>query len=102
MKICEANEQTLGGAKSEPIKFSLFSHPSRLALIPFAALPLPRSHPLYPFLSRELSRGRTFLYLHVPREVCGEVREEKTRDRDVENSLKRRPEVDRAGTGSCR
>jgi hypothetical protein len=41
MKICEANEQTLGGAKSEPIKFSLFS-PPRLALIPFAVLLLPR------------------------------------------------------------
>lgn len=38
MKICEANEQTLGGAKSEPIKFS--------------SLPLARSYSLHrPFTS---------------------------------------------------
>lgn len=40
MKICEANEQTLGGAKSEPIKFSfpLFWLASR---IPFPRPPFP-------------------------------------------------------------
>ena len=42
MKICEANEQTLGGAKSEPIKFSF--PPFWLA----SRIPFPR--PPFPFL----------------------------------------------------
>lgn len=63
MKICEANEQTLGGAKSEPIKFS--------------SLPLACSYSLHrPFTScqpaalsvsaaRDLAGRNVRTYLHI-------------------------------------
>jgi len=63
MKICEANEQTLGSAKSEPIKFSSLPLSSLLfPSPPFYFLPASR----FIRFCRARSRGCTSLYLYVP------------------------------------
>jgi len=95
MKICEANEQTLGGAKSEPIKFSLLSLGAS-SPIPFAALLLPHqpaSQPASRFIRVSAARAslagvRLRIYTFPYRDAEVYKKERKKKKGESPNSLR--------------
>lgn len=90
MKICEANEQTLGDAKSEPIKFSSLPLSSLLfPSPPFYFLPASR----FIRFCRARSRGCTSSYLYVLSSRRKKIRDARKTSRAADWSFNRRNEL---------